>query len=87
VGLPFPQPAHGEQRLSWRLQAPAVVRVDVYDVSGRRIRSLARGRFPAGTHTISWDGRGEDGRPVPAGVYFLRGRAGVAFTRKVVRIR
>jgi hypothetical protein len=43
--------------------------IDVYDVSGRLVRSL---RFPIGIAQVEWDGRDEGGRSVSAGTYFLR---------------
>lgn len=56
--------------------------VEVLDVAGRRVTSLR------GTTEVQWDGRGGDGRDVPAGVYFLRVRVdGETETRRVVKTR
>jgi hypothetical protein len=67
------------------------VKVEVFDVIGRRVRTLADRAF-SGTperHTVSWDARGADGQPVPAGVYFYRlavdGNRG--YTRKLTVTR
>ena len=59
--------------------------LDIWDVSGRRIRELA---IPAGDLATTWDGRTLDGRPTVSGVYFIRVRGvpGSEATR-VVRIR
>jgi hypothetical protein len=46
--------------------------VEIFDVTGRRVRSLA---VPAGADEVEWDGRDGGGRTVGAGVYFLRLRA------------
>jgi hypothetical protein len=57
--------------------------LSVYDVTGRRIRELA----PA-PESVTWDGRDENGRAVPAGVYFVRARQGVrAENLRVVKLR
>jgi hypothetical protein len=48
------------------------VEVDVYDVSGRQIRKLADRMFPAGEHTLTWDGVNDRGQLVPRGVYFTQ---------------
>lgn len=50
----------------------------VYDVTGRRVRTLSSGRLAAGAHATTWDGRDSSGRRLPSGVYFykLRGAAG-----------
>jgi flagellar hook assembly protein FlgD len=54
------------------LPASAHASVTVLDIQGRRVRTLVRGVLPAGRTTALWDGRGDDGRPVPSGVYFVR---------------
>jgi flagellar hook assembly protein FlgD len=61
----------------------------VYDVAGRVVRRLFGDRtLEAGRHTLGWDGRDDAGRPVAAGVYYLRLTApGGDATRKVVVVR
>jgi len=49
--------------------------VELYDLSGRKIRTLARGEFAAGYFSATWDGRDERGFRVGSGVYFLRARS------------
>lgn len=49
--------------------------VELYDLSGRHVRTIARGAYAAGYHSASWDGRDEGGRSVGSGVYFLRARS------------
>ncbi|MBD3162282.1 MAG: hypothetical protein GF346_08115, partial [Candidatus Eisenbacteria bacterium] len=48
------------------------VRLEVLDVEGKRIRTLLDTRLPTGSYTISWDGRGDQGRPKPPGIYFYQ---------------
>jgi FlgD Ig-like domain len=48
--------------------------VSIFDVRGRRVRTISRGSFAAGYQTATWDGRDAGGRDVPAGVYFIRSR-------------
>ena len=54
------------------------VRVDVFDVRGRRVRALARREFAAGRTVLRWDGRDDLGRRVEAGIYFVRAAAGAS---------
>jgi flagellar hook assembly protein FlgD len=64
------------------------VDVAVFDLGGRRVRTIARGNEPAGTRTLRWDGRDERGGAAPAGLYFMRARAGGAAAEiKLVRTR
>ncbi|HTM57340.1 MAG TPA: FlgD immunoglobulin-like domain containing protein [Candidatus Udaeobacter sp.] len=48
------------------------VEVDIYDVAGRLQRKLADRMFPAGEHTLTWDGVNDQGHIVPRGVYFTQ---------------
>jgi flagellar hook assembly protein FlgD len=62
--------------------------VAVHDVGGRLVRTLLRDDRPAGRHSVTWDGRDERGRIVPAGVYFVRLEAGgVQESRTIQRVR
>jgi flagellar hook capping protein FlgD len=54
------------------LREPAPVRIEIFDLSGRRVRSLADRALPAGATVIPWDGRQESGAPTRPGVYFAR---------------
>jgi thermitase len=56
-----------------QLSGAATLRVDVLNVAGRPIRSLAADRATAaGPQTLVWDGRSDDGLPAPAGLYLIR---------------
>jgi len=48
------------------------VQVSIYDVTGRKIRNLADRVFPAGEHSLQWDGTDDGGGKVARGVYFVR---------------
>ena len=48
------------------------VQVSIYDVAGRKVRGLADRVFPAGEHTLQWDGTDDAGGKVARGVYFVR---------------
>ena len=58
--------------MSWRFRRTARVRIAIYDVSGRVVRVLLDRSVAAGRHTLTWDGRDEQGRHVPSGIYFTR---------------
>ena len=62
--------------------------MDIFDLSGRRIRSLARGVLPAGERRLVWDGRDEQGTRVEGGLYFVRATLpGFEVKRRVVIVR
>jgi agmatine/peptidylarginine deiminase len=87
-GRAFPNPFTESTRFSFELRFPEDVRLEVIDVAGRRVRTLAAGALPGGPHVFEWDGRDDAGRSVAAGVYYFRLRAaGLAYSRPVVRRR
>jgi len=48
----------------------------VYDARGRRLRTLAEGKHPAGLLEVDWRGLDQRGRELPSGLYLIRLRAG-----------
>ena len=48
------------------------VQVNIYDVAGRRVRTLADRVFPTGEQTLAWDGTDDTGQKIARGVYFVR---------------
>jgi hypothetical protein len=73
LSSPRPNPAAGGVTMfTSRLAAAAPVRLDLYNVAGRRVRNLVRDTRLAGEYADRWDGEDDDGRKVPAGVYFAR---------------
>lgn len=78
VGVPFPNPTSGPCRVAFNIPVdePLDGELAVYDLAGRRIRSLERGLLPAGDTLSRWDGRDDSGHPVASGVYFINLRVG-----------
>ena len=88
LGMPRPTPTHGAIRFTTRLSSAAWSDVAVFDLAGRRVRTIAAGVLPAGTSSLGWDGRNDGGAPVAAGVYSLRLAAGGEVrSQRVVMIR
>lgn len=72
LGSAYPNPFRGHTNLRLSLARDGHARVAVYDLVGRRIRTLVDGNLSAGEQTLVWDGRDEDGRSVAAGLYMVR---------------
>ena len=86
AGSPFSGAGSTRMRLS--LERADDVELEVMDLTGRRVKVLARGTLPAGTHEWSWDGRSDGGQVMRPGAYFLSGRiGGVRATQRLMLIR
>lgn len=74
--------------IRYAVGASAAVRIDIFDIAGRRVHSMERGVEQAGEHVAGWDRTDAAGRPVARGVYALHLRVGSeSFVRKVVLLR
>lgn len=69
---PFPNPIAGRATVRFDLARAGDVAVEVFDLSGRRASTLLRGALQPGRYSVRWNGLGEDGAPVHAGLYFVR---------------
>jgi hypothetical protein len=88
LGLPTPNPFSRSAAIAFDLAQAGRVELEIYSVDGRRVRTLAGGPREPGAYNVVWDGRDEDGRSVPAGLYYVRFAAGSSrFTRQVVVLR
>ena len=82
-----PNPFSGRLGLLLSVRPGGPVRVEVFDASGRRVRTLFDGTSTRGSMDLAWDGRDESGRRTAAGVYLIRARTpGASSVRRVVRL-
>lgn len=75
----FPNPTSGSSTISFAVPpslAGQEVVVSVHDMQGRQIAELIRQVLPSGTYMTRWDGAGENGGTVAAGVYYYTITAG-----------
>lgn len=83
-----PNPFNPNTTLVFFLSKEVRARLSIYDLSGRLVRHLADGVFPAGSHAVAWNGTDSSGRRAASGVYFARVEAaGLSETRKIVLLK
>jgi hypothetical protein len=68
----YPNPFNSSVMLEYTIPAPSIVRFEVYDISGRRVRTLLDNEMKVGSHRMVWDGTAGDGVTLASGVYFIR---------------
>jgi len=67
-----PNPFNPQTTVRFDLARSGFAVLDVYDVNGRHVRTLASGYLTAGEHRATWDGRDDQDRLLAAGVYLVR---------------
>jgi len=84
----YPNPFNPNTTMRFSLPERRMVRLRVYDVTGRLVAILADRVYPAGPHSVKWDGTNHRGQPVASGIYFYRLQAGSdTATRKMLLLR
>ena len=72
----FPNPFNPTTQIRYDLPEENLVSVTIYDVMGRKIRSLMNEGQTAGYHSIRWDAKNDIGEGVAAGMYIYTIQAG-----------
>ena len=83
-----PNPFTPATSISFAIPASERVRVSVFDIRGRLVRTLVDDVLEAGPHDLPWNGTNQWNEPVGSGVYFYRLESdGVAQLRSMVLLR
>jgi hypothetical protein len=72
----YPNPFNPTTTIKFTLPEPASVRLDVYNLLGRKVITLLDKELPVGDYTAVWDGVDNTGQPVASGIYLYRIDAG-----------
>jgi len=84
----YPNPFNPTTTIRFDLPSRGEVELVIYDASGARVAIIARGFYPAGSHTVRWNGTDASGARVASGVYFYRLRSnGVELARKMLLLK
>ncbi|NOZ61126.1 MAG: T9SS type A sorting domain-containing protein [Calditrichaeota bacterium] len=68
----YPNPFNGATTINYQLAKRSRVKLEIYNILGRKIRTLVDEVQPTGNHKITWDATDNQRRPVSTGVYFYR---------------
>jgi hypothetical protein len=69
---PSPNPFRGPVTIRFGLARAGAVRLELFDVAGRQVQTLANAVLAPGPHAVRWDGRDREGSQVRGGLYFVR---------------
>jgi hypothetical protein len=83
-----PNPFFDVAEIRFATPSAAGAKLEIFDLTGRKVRALGDGELAAQRGSVLWDGLDERGARVAAGVYFLRlDASGATLVRRVVRLR
>jgi len=84
----YPNPLNATTIIPYQLGHPTMVKLEIYNFLGQRVKSLVNERESAGQHQVLWDGRDDAGNSLPSGVYLYRLSAGeFVATKRIVLLR
>jgi hypothetical protein len=69
---PYPNPMTQCIKLEFQIGKPGMVNLAVYDLQGRRVRTLVHDRLEASEYGNFWNGRNDAGTQMKNGIYFIR---------------
>jgi hypothetical protein len=72
----YPNPFNPTTKIEFTLAKSGFVTLQIYDVLGRKVRTLVSEELSAGYKSVIWDGKNEDGDDVASGVYFYQLKVG-----------
>ncbi|MCD4820037.1 MAG: T9SS type A sorting domain-containing protein [Candidatus Cloacimonetes bacterium] len=68
----YPNPFNPTTTISFYLQSDSVVKLDIFNIKGQKVKTIAYEKFTSGKHSLVWDGKDKNNRPVASGVYFYK---------------
>jgi enediyne biosynthesis protein E4 len=68
----YPNPFNALTKISYHLQNNSVVNLQIFDMTGRKVKTLINTMSKAGIFDVTWNGTNQSGRTVPSGIYFCR---------------
>ncbi len=83
-----PNPFNPVTTINYTVPVPGRISVEVFNLLGRKVRTLVNDTKSAGSYRIEWNGRDDADQPVSSGVYFYRLKAGdIVQTKKMLLIK
>ena len=68
----YPNPFNPTTAIIFSLPGDGITQLDIYNLSGQKVRELVYGRMNKGVHIVSWDGHTTDGSQAASGIYIAR---------------
>jgi len=84
----YPNPFNPETNISFDIPCDSDVKLEIYNIKGQKVKTLADKRLSAGSHSIVWNGTNSNNKSVASGVYFYKLRSdNKELTKKMVLLK
>jgi hypothetical protein len=84
----FPNPFNPSTIIEFNLAKAALARLDIYNLKGQLVKTLANTELQTGKHRLEWNGKDESGRKVSSGLYLVRlSHDGNSYSRKMMLMK
>ncbi|MBK6680219.1 MAG: T9SS type A sorting domain-containing protein [Ignavibacteriales bacterium] len=84
----YPNPFNPETKIEFDLAEASLVKLEIFDVNGEKVKTLVNGDLPSGIQSIRWDGSNNLGNRVPTGVYmYTLTSGGKSSTKKMIVLK
>lgn len=80
----YPNPFNGETKIRYEIRKTGFVKLEIFDIQGRRVSLYEQGSVEPGVYYYTWTGKDRDGNGMPSGIYFYRlSMLGNSITKKM----
>ena len=84
----YPNPFNPTTTISFVNAREGNVQINVFNIKGQKVKNIVNEHFNAGSHSVSWDGKGTNGIEVSSGIYFYQmNMDGFTTTKRMVLIK
>ncbi len=68
----YPNPFNPETKIEYSIPSESKIELSIYNIKGQKVRLLVSGQLSAGKHSVVWEGKDENEKPVGSGLYFYK---------------
>lgn len=84
----YPNPFNPETHIPFTVDEIQTVKLEVYNINGRLVKTIVNAAFAAGSYNATWEGRDSNNKTVASGIYFIRLQGEkISHTRQIILIK
>jgi hypothetical protein len=88
LGIPYPNPLNGSVSIPYSLEKSGETSLQIYDLSGKLVRTLVDQMKEPGHYSLIWDGRNDRGENLASGIFYVQLKSqNVSRSRKIVLLK